>query len=135
MARIRSAPEHEARERARRILLLLNCSRRRRGSSSFSAGRGAGQRCPPGRVNAPAAVPTDPVQRQVSPSGGFASPPRSCAQKIALGRQHARKTVTVHVGHDTLVVEPDDGNRTIRRNASEPVFQIKAQRSRKIIDL
>lgn len=69
-----------------------------------------------------------PVQRRASSSGGICV----CGQKIALGRQHARKTVTVHVGHDTLVVELDDGNRSIRRTTTQPVFQIKAQRPRTI---
>jgi hypothetical protein len=41
--------------------------------------------------------------------------------------------VTVHVGHDTLAIELDDGMRTVRRTTTDPVFQIKAQRPRKII--
>lgn len=82
---------------------------------------------PAGPMPQPRADPI-PVQRRASGSGGICV----CGQKIALGRQHARKTVTVHVGHDTLVVELDDGNRSIRRTTTQPVFQVKAQRPRKV---
>lgn len=69
-----------------------------------------------------------PVQRRASNSGGICV----CGQKIALGRQHARKTVTVQVGHDMLTIELDDGTRTVRRTTTQPVFQVKAQRPRKV---
>ncbi len=59
-----------------------------------------------------------PVQRRASGSGGICV----CGQKVALGRQHARKIVTVHVSHDMLTVELDDGTRTVRRTTTQPVF-------------
>lgn len=52
-------------------------------------------------------------------------------QKIALGRVHAGKTVTVDVGDEELTVECDDGIRTIRRSNTNPVTRIKAHRPRK----
>jgi hypothetical protein len=76
---------------------------------------------------------TDPVrvQRRVSKTGGICV----CTQKIALGREHARKTVTVHVGHDMLTIELDDGHRTIRRTTNTPVSNLKAQRPRKVSEI
>jgi transposase InsO family protein len=73
---------------------------------------------------------TDPIriQRRASNSGGISV----CRQKIALGRIHAYKTVTVHVSADTLSIECDDGVRTVRRTTDDPVFQVKAQRPRKV---
>jgi hypothetical protein len=53
-------------------------------------------------------------------------------QKISLGRVHAGKTVTVHVGDEELTVECDDGVRTIRRSNTHPVTRIKAHRPRKV---
>lgn len=72
-----------------------------------------------------------PVQRRTSNSGGICV----CGQKVALGRQHARKIVTVHVGHDLLTIELDDGTRTVRRTTTTPVFHIKAQRPRRVTQL
>jgi hypothetical protein len=43
--------------------------------------------------------------------------------------------VTVHVGDDMLTIELDDGDRTIRRTTNTPVYQVKAQRPRKITRL
>jgi hypothetical protein len=47
-------------------------------------------------------------------------------QKIALGRVHAGKTLTVAVLETHLAVECDDGVRTLRRTTNLPVTQIKA---------
>jgi hypothetical protein len=56
---------------------------------------------------------TDPirVQRLASNSGIV----MVVGQKIALGRSHARKTVTIQVSADMLHIECDDGIRTVRR--------------------
>jgi hypothetical protein len=52
-------------------------------------------------------------------------------QKIALGRIHARQTVTVHVAADTITIDLDSGGtRTIRRTTTQPVRSIKAQQPR-----
>jgi hypothetical protein len=49
-------------------------------------------------------------------------------QVISLGRVHAGKTVTIHV-HDThLIVDCDDGPRTIKRTTDKPVRNVKADR-------
>ena len=53
-------------------------------------------------------------------------------QKIALGRIHARRTVTVHVAADTITIDLDSGDtRTIRRTTTQPVRSFKAQQPRK----
>ncbi|MFD1322613.1 IS481 family transposase [Micromonospora sonneratiae] len=82
----------------------------------------------------PAGLPpqpsTDPVrvQRRASNSGGV----MVAGQKIALGRIHARKTVTIDVTDTELAIHCDDGTRTIRRTTDQPITQIKAQRPRKV---
>ena len=54
-----------------------------------------------------------------------------CGQKIALGRVHAHRTVTVHVSETTLAIELDDGDtRVVRRTTTQPVRNIKANRPR-----
>ena len=53
-------------------------------------------------------------------------------QKVALGRVHAGKTVTIDVSDTQLVVDYDDGTRTVRRTTDHPVPRIKAHRPRKI---
>ncbi|MGN9778588.1 hypothetical protein ACTMS0_22880 [Micromonospora sp. H33] len=53
-------------------------------------------------------------------------------QKIALGRVHAGKTVTIDVTDTDLAIHCDDGTRTIRRTNDQPVTRIKAHRPRKI---
>jgi hypothetical protein len=68
------------------------------------------------------------VQRLAANSGGISV----CSQKLALGRVHARKIVTVLVSHDMLTIELDDGIRTVPRTTTDPVHQIKAQRPRKV---
>jgi hypothetical protein len=55
-------------------------------------------------------------------------------QKIALGRVHARKTITIDVTDTQLVVHCDDGTRTVRRTTDHPVTRIKAHRPGKIDD-
>ncbi len=54
-------------------------------------------------------------------------------QKVALGRVHAHKTVTIDVPETELTVHcDDDGPRTIRRTTTRPVTHIKAHRPRKL---
>lgn len=53
-------------------------------------------------------------------------------QKVALGRVHAGKTVTIAVSDTELAIECDDGIRTIRRTNDHPVTRIKAFRPRKV---
>jgi transposase InsO family protein len=53
-------------------------------------------------------------------------------QKVALGRVHAGKTVTIDVTETELTIHCDDGTRTIRRTTTQPVTCIKAHRPRKI---
>jgi hypothetical protein len=79
----------------------------------------------------PAPTPrTDPVivQRRIGKSGDL----QICKQRLHLGREHARKTVTVHVGDNTLTIELDDGTRTIKRTNSRPVLIVKARGPRKV---
>lgn len=52
-------------------------------------------------------------------------------QKIALGRVHAGKTVTIDVTDTQLGIHCDDGTRTVRRTTNQPVTSIKAHRPRK----
>jgi len=82
--------------------------------------RGARPAGPPPRPS------TEPVtvQRRASATGMICV----CGQKVALGRQHAGQTVTVHVSQDVLAVELDGETRTIRRTTSRPVWQYKAHR-------
>jgi hypothetical protein len=68
------------------------------------------------------------VQRRASNSGVI----MVVGQKVALGRVHARKTLTVHVGDTELVIDCDGGPRTIRRTTTQPVRSIKAHRPRKV---
>jgi hypothetical protein len=52
-------------------------------------------------------------------------------QKIALGRIHAGRVVTVHVAQHTITIDlGDDDMRTIRRTTTQPVRSIKAHRPR-----
>ena len=52
-------------------------------------------------------------------------------QKVALGREHARTTVTVHVAETTLAIElPENDTRVVRRTTDQPVRSIKGQRPR-----
>ena len=53
-------------------------------------------------------------------------------QKIALGRIHARRIVTVHVAADTITIDlASDDIRVVLRTTTQPVRSIKAQQPRK----
>jgi hypothetical protein len=53
-------------------------------------------------------------------------------QKIALGRIHARRIVTVHVTSQIITIDlGGDDTRTVRRTTTQPVRSIKAQQPRK----
>lgn len=83
--------------------------------------RGARPAGPPPR---PSVEPVT-VQRRASNSGGI----MIVGQKIALGRQHARQVLTVHVSTTTLTVELDGATtRTFPRTTTTPVRSLKAQR-------
>ena len=86
--------------------------------------RGARPAGPPPR---PSAEPVT-VQRRASNTGVI----MVVGQKIALGRIHARKMVTVHVAPDTITIEiGGDDIRTVRRTTAQPVRNLQAQRPRK----
>jgi transposase InsO family protein len=73
---------------------------------------------------------TEPVtaQRVASNTGVI----MVAGQKIALGRIHARRIVTVHVAADTITIDlASDDTRTVRRTTTQPVRSIKAQQPRK----
>jgi hypothetical protein len=78
----------------------------------------------------PPQPPTGPirVQRRASATGVVLV----ARQKVALGRVHAGKTITIDVTDTELVVQCDDGPRTLRRTTDRPVRNIKADRPRKI---
>jgi hypothetical protein len=62
------------------------------------------------------------VQRRASNSGGI----MVAGQKIALGRQHARQDLTVHVSATTLTSELVGATtRTFPRTTTHPVRAIK----------
>ena len=82
------------------------------------------------RAGPPPVPATSPVtvQRRASNSGVI----MVVGQKIALGRIHARKMVSARVTADTITIEIGaDDIRTIRRTTSQPVRNLRAQRSRK----
>ena len=86
--------------------------------------RGARPAGPPPR---PSAEPVT-IQRRASNTGVI----MVVGQKIALGRIHAGRTVTVHVAENTMTIDlGGDDTRTIRRTTSQPVRSIKAHRPRK----
>jgi len=78
----------------------------------------------------PPVLNTEPitVQRRVSNTGGISI----AGQRTWLGREHARKTVTVHVADEMLTIDLDDGPRAIRRATSRPVAVVKARGPRKV---
>ena len=87
------------------------------------------------RGNRPAGPPPRPslepirVQRRVSHTGVITV----CLQKVALGRIHARQTVTVIVSETTLTIELDDGeSRVVRRTTTTAVRNIKANQPRPV---
>jgi hypothetical protein len=53
-------------------------------------------------------------------------------QKIALGREHAGRTVTIDVTDTDLLVDCDGEPRTFHRTTEHPVRSIKAHRPRRI---
>jgi len=86
--------------------------------------RGASPAGPPPRPS------TEPVtaQRRASNTGVI----MIAGQKIALGRIHAGRVVTVHVAEHTITIDlGGDDTRTIRRTTTQPVRSIKAHRPRK----
>jgi hypothetical protein len=67
------------------------------------------------------------VQRRASNTGVV----MVAGQKIALGRLHRHRTVTVTVSDTTLAIELDDGDvKVVRRVNSQPVRSIKDRRPR-----
>jgi len=75
----------------------------------------------------PATAPVT-VSRRASNSGVI----MVVGQKIALGWIHARQLVSVRVIADTLTIEADaDDIRKVPRTTTQPIRNLKAQRSRK----
>ena len=72
----------------------------------------------------PPTVPTGPaiVQRRVSNTGGISI----CGQRTWLGREHARKTVAVHVADEMLTIR----RRTTHRSAHYQQARRRRQRTR-----
>jgi hypothetical protein len=67
------------------------------------------------------------VQRRASNTGVV----MVCGQKIALGRVHQHRTVTIAVSEATLAIELDDHEvRVVRRTTTLPIRNIKADRRR-----
>lgn len=86
--------------------------------------RGARPAGPPPRPS------TEPVtvQRRASNTGVI----MVAGQKIALGRIHTGRTVTVHVAEHTITIDlGGEDVRTVRRTTTQPVRSIKAHRPRK----
>jgi transposase InsO family protein len=82
---------------------------------------GASPAGPPPR---PSAEPIT-AQRRASNTGVI----MIAGQKIALGRIHAGRVVTVHVAEHTITIDlSGDDTRTIRRTTTNPVRRVKAQR-------
>jgi hypothetical protein len=80
---------------------------------------------PPGP---PPQLPAGPVtvQRRASNTGIICV----ALQKVALGRVHAGKTVTVEVTDAQLRIHCDDGIRTVARSNDKPITRLKAPRPR-----
>jgi hypothetical protein len=82
----------------------------------------------------PAGPPPQPatepirVQRRASNTGII----MVVGQRVALGRLHAGKTVTVAVTDTTLTIDLDGDQQTVRRTTDRPVRWIKAHRPRKV---
>jgi transposase InsO family protein len=85
--------------------------------------RGARPAGPPPR---PSAEPVT-AQRVASNTGVI----MVAGQKIALGRIHARRIVTVHVAAEVITIDLGEDTRTVRRTTTQPVRSIKAQQHRK----
>jgi transposase InsO family protein len=85
--------------------------------------RGARKAGPPPRPS------TEPirVQRRADTSGTV----MVCGQKVALGRAHKHRTVTIAVSETTLAIDLGDGDtRIVRRTTTRPVRSIKEHRPR-----
>jgi hypothetical protein len=82
--------------------------------------RGARPAGPPPRPR------TEPVtvQRRVSATGVIVV----CRQRVALGRIHAGRMISIHVSERTLAIELGDDTRTVRRTTTRPVVGIKGSR-------
>jgi hypothetical protein len=85
--------------------------------------RGARPAGPPPR---PSAEPVT-AQRVASNTGVI----MIAGQKIALGRIHARRIVTVHVAAEVITIDLGEDTRTVRRTTTQAVRSIKAQQPRK----
>ncbi len=82
---------------------------------------------PAGPPPQPSAAPVT-AQRVASNTGVI----MIAGQKIALGRIHARRIVTVHVSTEVITIDLDgDDTRAVRRTTTQPVRSIKAQQPRK----
>ena len=107
---------------------LLACSfagrpgryRSARSRAAAAAARPAG---PPPR---PSAEPVT-AQRVASNTGVI----MVAGQKIAMGRIHARRIVTVHVAAEVITIDLGEDTRSVRRITTQPVRSIKAQQPRK----
>jgi hypothetical protein len=64
------------------------------------------------------------VQRRVSATGVIVV----CRQRVALGRIHAGRIVSVHVSEHTLAIELGDDTRTVRRTTTRPIVVLKGSR-------
>jgi hypothetical protein len=54
-------------------------------------------------------------------------------QKVALGRVHAYRTLTIAVSESTLAIELDDGEtRIVRRTTSQAISNTEANRPRTV---
>jgi hypothetical protein len=82
---------------------------------------------PAGPATRPSTEPVQ-VQRRASATGVI----MVTGQKIALGRVHAGKTVTVAATDTHLDITCDDDVGTMRRTTDRPVRWIKAHRPRKV---
>jgi len=85
--------------------------------------RGARPAGPPPR---PSAEPVT-AQRVASNTGVI----MIAGQKIALGRIHAGRIVSVHVAADTVTIDLGEDTRIVRRDHTQAVRSIKAQQPRK----
>jgi len=67
------------------------------------------------------------VQRRASNTGVVLV----AGQKIALGRLHRHRTLTVTISDTTIAVDLEDGDvKVVRRTNSQPIRSIKGQRPR-----
>jgi hypothetical protein len=81
---------------------------------------------PVGPVPRPSTEPVR-VQRRASKDGVI----MVAGQKVALGREYRRQTVTVAVSETTLAIElPEADTRIVRRTTDDAVRSIKGQRPR-----